>query len=78
MSNDCRPPACLSGLLSDQKLVYNEQWPNIIRTILLLPSIMHMVGGYVAMSAMTYCNSLAEQMLTILVYIQFLCSCVAK
>ena len=29
--NDYRPPACLSGLLSDQKLVYNEQWPNAMR-----------------------------------------------
>ena len=28
MGNDYRPRACLSELLSDQKLVYNEQWPN--------------------------------------------------
>ena len=33
MGNDYRPPACLSGLLSDQKLVYNEQWPNVCASI---------------------------------------------
>ena len=29
MGNDYHLPTCLSGLLSDQKLLYNEQWPNV-------------------------------------------------